>query len=60
MSTSGTSRDSLRRNKLDHTENVRTDYYKTNALNSHRRPHTLIPDLRKPDRVLPRPNTAVL
>ena len=61
MSVSGTARDSLRRNKLDHTElGGRTDYYKKSSLNSHRRPHTLVPDLRPPDRVLPRPNTKVI
>jgi len=60
MATSATSRDSLKRNKLDHTELKRTDYYKCQSLNSHKRPHALITDLRPPDRVKPRPNTKEL
>lgn len=60
MATSGTSRDCLKRNKLDHTESIRTDYYKGASLNSHRRPAQVIPELRRKDRVKPRPNTVPL
>jgi len=57
---SQTSRDNLKRNKYDHTERNRTDYYKTDALHSHERPHDVDIELRKPDRVLDRAATEEL
>ena len=60
MAISGTARDCLKRNKLDHTESIRTDYYKAASLNSHKRPVQVIPELRRPDRARPRPKTEPL
>jgi hypothetical protein len=56
----GTSREKLKRDKLDFTERNGTSTFKYDALMSHKRPHTDIRDVRCPDRVLDRAQTEPL
>jgi hypothetical protein len=56
----GSSREKLKRDKLDFTERNETSTYKCDALMSHKRPHTDIRDVRCPDRVLDRAQTEPL
>lgn len=58
--TSQSAREWLKRQKQDHTERKRTDYYREGALHSHNRPHDVVVELRPADRVLDRANTEEL
>lgn len=60
MSQSNSPRENLKRIKLDHTERKRTDYFKTDALHSHERPHDVVVELRRADRVAGRALTEPL
>ncbi len=53
-------REKLKRDKLDFTERVRSDSYKSGSLLSHLRPHTDITEVRCPDRTLDRALTEPL